>query len=165
MENKICAFCGQEFTPNNGKQKCCCRKCNVKLWRKNNPEKAKELERRQNEKRKGIKRYNSEKRKEWYSKKREDKEWVRKINDQYNKRREKIQQYLRDYKTSKGCADCGYNGHHVALQFHHIDGNEKEFNVCNAKSIKQAKEEIEKCIVLCANCHAIRTYNKIQNNK
>ncbi|MBK5243160.1 hypothetical protein [Clostridium sp.] len=157
---KICENCGIEFEPNSGKQVCCSRKCNVEKWRKLNPEKTKESQHRNDEKRKGIYRYNSETRKVWYKNKSDDIEWKTKINNQSNFRRIKVQEYLRDYKIEKGCSDCGYNEHHVALQFHHISGV-KEINVCNAKSITQAKKEIKKCIVLCANCHSIRTYNEL----
>lgn len=72
-----------------------------------------------------------------------------------------VQEYLRAYKVSLGCFDCGYQNHHAALEFDHILGN-KELNVCNAKSINQAKKEIEKCQVVCSNCHKIRTFNRLQ---
>ena len=163
---KICAYCGSEFTPNNGKQKCCSQNCNVMLWRKNNSDKDKKSQEKQNEKRKieranGIKRYNSEVRKEWYKNKSNDANWKDKINTQYNDRRAKIQEFIRSYKLSKGCTDCGYNKHHAALEFDHVTG-EKKFNVCNARSIMQAKGEIEKCEVVCSNCHKIRTFERLQ---
>jgi hypothetical protein len=41
----------------------------------------------------------------------------------------------------KICKNCGKG-------FDHIKG-EKEFNVCNAKSVNQAKKEIKKCEVVC----------------
>jgi predicted nucleic acid-binding Zn-ribbon protein len=157
---KICVNCGVEFVSNSGKQVCCSKKCNVEKWRKLNPEKDKQNQRRAEEKRKGVSRYNSEVRKEWYRNKSTDEIWKDKINNQYNKRRQLIQEFIGEYKLSKGCADCGYNKHHVALDFDHVDG-EKELNVCNAKSIKQAKKEIEKCEVVCSNCHRIRTYNRL----
>ena len=62
---------------------------------------------------------------------------------------------------NQGCTDCGYNDHHAALEFDHVAG-EKELNVCNAKSVDQAKKEIEKCEVVCSNCHKIRTFNRLQ---
>lgn len=159
-EPRICEGCGKEFVPNTGKQVCCSEKCNVKKWRNKNPEKAKEAQKRADEKRKGVNRYNSETRKKWYREKRQDKDWVRKINQQYIERRNKIQEFIRRYKILKGCKDCGYKGHHAALEFDHINGD-KEINVCNAKSINQAKREIRKCDVVCANCHRIRTFGKL----
>jgi len=161
---KICAFCGVEFMPNNGKQKCCSRNCNVKLWRKNNPEKVKASEKKQNEKRKGINRYNPEVRKEWYNNKRKDKSWVEKIQEQERKRNLKVKNFMARYKILKGCADCGYKKHHVVLDFDHVKG-EKEINLAFAKSIEQAKKEIRKCEVVCSNCHRIRTYNRLHESK
>lgn len=158
---KICVNCGVEFTPKNGKQVCCSKRCNTEKWRKLNPEKFKESQRKNDEKRKGVSRYNSEVRKRWYKNKSSDSEFREKINEQYNERRSKTQDFLRTYKLSKGCKDCGYKKHHAALEFDHITG-EKEFNVCNAKSIKQAKEEIKKCEVVCSNCHKIRTFERLQ---
>jgi hypothetical protein len=52
------------------------------------------------------------------------------------------------------CSICGYNKCNKALQFHHLDPNEKEFRISNASSWKKAKVELEKCILVCANCHA-----------
>ncbi len=161
MESKICVNCGEEFIPNNGKQVCCSGKCNVSKWRNNNPDKAKEAEHRNNKKRRGVYRYNPEQRANWYANKKEDLEWKGKINSQSNERRNRVQEFIRNYKLEKGCADCGYKEHHAALDFDHIDG-EKELNVCNAKSISQAKNEIEKCEVVCANCHRIRTFERLQ---
>lgn len=159
---KTCENCGVEFVPTNGKQVCCSQRCNASKWRKLNPAKCKESQKRNNEKRRGVHRYNSTVRKEWYKKKSSDKSWRENLNIQYNARRMLIQEFIREYKLSRGCADCGYNKHHAALDFDHIKG-EKVFNVCNAKSIKQASEEMKKCEVVCANCHRIRTYERLQN--
>jgi len=77
-----------------------------------------------------------------------------------NKRAEKTRKFIANYKMEKGCADCGYNKHHSALEFDHINGD-KQINVCFSKSIAQAKKEIEKCEVVCANCHRIRSYKRL----
>lgn len=65
-----------------------------------------------------------------------------------------------DYKKRFGCKDCGYNEHHVALQFDHISGD-KKFNVSTAGSLRAFYEEAKKCEVVCANCHMIRTYARL----
>lgn len=66
-------------------------------------------------------------------------------------------------KTSAGCADCGYNQSPYALQFDHI-GNDKKESVSNLirsdYSWDTIMKEIDKCEVVCANCHAIRTQNR-----
>ena len=65
-------------------------------------------------------------------------------------------------KSNLKCNRCGED-HIATLQFHHIDPTKKEINVgvmINTYSIKTIKKEIEKCEVLCANCHTIHHYNE-----
>ncbi len=81
-----------------------------------------------------------------------------------NHRAKKIKEFIAKYKLSRGCKDCGYRKHHSALDFDHIRGV-KKLNVCFAKSISQAKIEIKKCEVVCANCHRTRTYNRLKHMK
>lgn len=60
------------------------------------------------------------------------------------------------------CADCGWRGNQAAFQFHHSDPRRKDFvigNVAN-KSWDVIKNELGKCVLLCANCHAIRHSTK-----
>ena len=75
-------------------------------------------------------------------------------NERTAKQHEKGRKFINDYKLSKGCAICGYNKCASALDFHH--NGDKKFTIgeksgCNLETLK---EEIEKCIVLCRNCHA-----------
>ena len=56
------------------------------------------------------------------------------------------------------CCKCGYNKYSAALEFHHLNPEEKEFSIGNFTShnnvnIQQAKEEVKKCVLLCSNCH------------
>jgi hypothetical protein len=77
-------------------------------------------------------------------------------------RKKAISEYLQEAKKQLCCADCGER-HPAALQFHHVNAEDKMFNVGDAirggRSLDTIKKEIEKCIVLCANCHLIRHYN------
>lgn len=60
------------------------------------------------------------------------------------------------------CAKCGWSGNQAALQFHHKDAKVKEFiigSVAN-KSWDSIKLEVRKCLLLCANCHAIEHSTK-----
>lgn len=54
------------------------------------------------------------------------------------------------------CNRCDWKGSIAAFEFHHTDDN-KEFNIGSAanKSWKVIKKEIEKCELLCSNCHRI----------
>lgn len=55
------------------------------------------------------------------------------------------------------CQICGYNRCNDSLEFHHIDPLEKTFTFAgiraNPKKWEQICDELEKCILLCANCH------------
>ena len=58
------------------------------------------------------------------------------------------------------CTDCGWAGHPVTLEFDHVRG-EKKHNVAAlllAAPMARVREEADKCELVCANCHAIRTY-------
>jgi ribosomal protein L44E len=74
-------------------------------------------------------------------------------------------QEIHKYQMEKGCMDCGYNEHPAALEFdHHVD-SEKSFNIgeqIGSRSRERLWEEIAKCDVVCANCHAIRTATRRQ---
>lgn len=67
---------------------------------------------------------------------------------------------IQQYKLDKGCADCGFNSHAAALEFDHLPEFEKKFNIgekMGSYSMATLLEEIAKCEIVCANCHAIRT--------
>ena len=65
------------------------------------------------------------------------------------------------YKLRMGCIDCGYNSHAEALDFDHIDPLSKTMPVSalitHHRRMEDILEEIEKCEVVCSNCHRIRT--------
>jgi len=77
---------------------------------------------------------------------------------QYYKRN---RNFLNDYKSNLKCFECGET-HLATLDFHHTDPTGKEFGVANfgGKSITKIKDEIKKCIVLCANCHRKLHWNE-----
>jgi len=56
------------------------------------------------------------------------------------------------------CKDCGWHGNQAALQFHHSNPEKKDFIIGNVANKKWEiiKDELKKCVLLCANCHAIR---------
>lgn len=109
-----------------------------------------------------------------------DKETIREYNRQYHlknwpqrkarhqeskrKRRATLALWLRTYKKTLSCIKCDEN-HPACLDFHHKNGKEKDAKVANMVSegfaIKTIIEEINKCIVLCRNCHAKEHYKII----
>lgn len=71
------------------------------------------------------------------------------------KRRRKVKKLLVEYKG--GCCEkCGYNKCVDALEFHHIDPTQKDFGIGSkghCRSLESMKKEVDKCIMVCANCH------------
>ncbi|HEY1074630.1 MAG TPA: hypothetical protein VGE59_02925, partial [Patescibacteria group bacterium] len=71
-------------------------------------------------------------------------------------RKKSIAEKLAFLKSSKSCCVCGESSS-VCLDFHHLDDKTKSFNLSDVKSwgwsMKKVEAEIEKCVVLCANCH------------
>lgn len=80
----------------------------------------------------------------------------RKYNIQaVSKRRRAIKALAIEYKGGK-CQICGYSKYQGALELHHIDPKQKEFSISrrgHSRSWERVKREIEKCILVCANCH------------
>jgi 5-methylcytosine-specific restriction endonuclease McrA len=71
------------------------------------------------------------------------------------KRRKKIRQMAIKYKGGQ-CELCGYDRCFEALEFHHQDSSKKDFSISSrgyTRSWDKVKEELDKCILLCANCH------------
>ncbi len=60
-----------------------------------------------------------------------------------------------EYKGGK-CERCGYDRCMEALEFHHLDPIHKDFNISSkgyTRSWKKVQSELDKCVMLCANCH------------
>lgn len=65
--------------------------------------------------------------------------------------------WLNDYKKRCGCSRCGVTDPRV-LDFHHEKGEDKLFTISGTRreaGSERIMKEIEKCVVLCANCHRI----------
>jgi transposase len=55
------------------------------------------------------------------------------------------------------CILCGYSEHEGALHFHHLDPSQKRYTLSgcgHTRNLAEALAEAEKCVLLCANCHA-----------
>jgi hypothetical protein len=70
-------------------------------------------------------------------------------------------QIIKEEKLKRGCECCGYNFHHSALDFDHIDPKQKIRDIAkmHTTSFKLLYAEMAKCQVLCANCHRIKTHD------
>ncbi len=72
-----------------------------------------------------------------------------------NIRRLRLKKKLVDFKGDV-CQICGYSRCLVALDFHHIDGSTKEFELSErglTRRWEKIVEEAKKCLLVCANCH------------
>jgi hypothetical protein len=74
-------------------------------------------------------------------------------NSKAKKRREEGAEFINSLKTK--CSACGYNECKQALQFHHTDDN-KLFGISSGRKHSRINllKELDKCVLLCANCHA-----------
>jgi transposase len=73
-----------------------------------------------------------------------------------SRRRRRVKRILVE-EAGGACAICGYDEWIGALQFHHRDPQDKEFEISGAgitRSLDRARNEARKCVLLCSNCHA-----------
>jgi DNA-binding transcriptional ArsR family regulator len=73
-----------------------------------------------------------------------------------SRRRRRLKQLLVAAAGGR-CCICGYDRHIGALQFHHREGQDKEFGVADrgfTRSLEAVSAEAAKCVLLCANCHS-----------
>jgi hypothetical protein len=72
-------------------------------------------------------------------------------------RGQKNKNFLKEFKKGKSCEQCGYNTDSRILVFHHKNRENKKFelNTYGVRSLETIKKEIDKCILLCPNCHHI----------
>jgi hypothetical protein len=76
------------------------------------------------------------------------------FNARSKERQQSIKRRAVEYKGGK-CQRCGYQGHIASYDFHHKNPKEKSFTISVFKnwSFWRIKSELDKCILLCANCH------------
>jgi hypothetical protein len=72
------------------------------------------------------------------------------------RQKQRKHQWINDFKAEKGCSTCKESDFNC-LEFHHLNRSEKEYDISRMVSDNVGDErilkEIERCIVLCANCH------------
>lgn len=78
-------------------------------------------------------------------------------------RKKSLKHMLIEYAGGK-CQKCGYDNCDNALHFHHKNPEDKEFGIARARldgekfTIEKVLVEVDKCDLLCANCHAEEHY-------
>lgn len=77
-------------------------------------------------------------------------------------RTSKLRTWVAEIKESMPCTDCQLYWPSYVMQWDHIPGTNKVRDVSKlcgqGASRKRIQEEIDKCELVCANCHAIRTH-------
>lgn len=91
---------------------------------------------------------------EWYQ---DHKEYKKAESAKYNKLATiKIRNLLHEYKSERGCSMCDEKDP-ICLEFHHRNEKKKLFNIGayskHRHSWSNILKEIEKCDLVCANCH------------
>lgn len=92
-------------------------------------------------------------------KRREDPEYVDSFN---HKRREELRVAKAKAVQEMGgkCQDCGGVFHQSAYDFHHLDPSVKDDNPSRLLRTSKGREELKKCVLLCANCHRLRHFTE-----
>jgi hypothetical protein len=90
-----------------------------------------------------------------------------KVKDSTKEKKSSLRKQWRAFKTTLSCSKCGFN-HPAAMDFHHKDPKNKLGSVNQFISdgrFKAALDEVQKCVVLCANCHRIHHHDERQAKK
>ncbi len=86
-----------------------------------------------------------------------------KVMERKRQRQREMLDWFRRYKSTLICVDCGIK-HPAVLCFHHRNPKNKDFTISDdisrVTSIKRLRNEIEKCDVVCMNCHAKRHWKE-----
>lgn len=84
----------------------------------------------------------------------EDEERKSRNYERVKSHRQKVKEKAISYKGNH-CEKCGYDKCSWAFDFHHLDKNKKDFTLssCLTLSWDKIKKELDKCIMICANCH------------
>lgn len=72
-----------------------------------------------------------------------------------NIRRRRLKKTMVNYKGGE-CQFCGYSKYVGAIDFHHVDSTSKKFGLSMDqmyRSWETVKKELDKCVIVCANCH------------
>lgn len=72
------------------------------------------------------------------------------------KRRQKLKDVV-NLRKDQGCHFCGYNKCYASMDMHHVNPDEKKFDISNGLrdtvKVELLVEELDKCIPICRNCH------------
>lgn len=79
-------------------------------------------------------------------------------------RRTKFRKYMQAAKENAVCMDCGVHYPYYVMDFDHRPDENKQFDISNINEIPSMEaliEEINKCDIVCSNCHRHRTWTRL----
>lgn len=101
--------------------------------------------------------YQQEYNKKWYKENRIER------RKEIENRKEEIRKWFESLKRNMKCSKCEED-HPSCIEFHHIDPRKKDLDISlmvkDGYSKRRIREEMEKCIILCSNCHRKVHYNQ-----
>lgn len=142
----ICKICGGEFIATRKKRKTCGKMCGNK-WRGQNRKPIID-NKMQCARCKQIKPLT-----DFYYRNETPRAWCKQCDNITTVERQILRK--QEFVRLKGgkCQKCGYDKCKGALAFHHTDPSKKEFRISKMHSLEKMLPELDKCILLCANCH------------
>ena len=82
--------------------------------------------------------------------------------DSLKQHRQHVRSVVNRWKEMKGCSACGFKGKHYQLDLDHVDPSTKYGQNHRAYEpnwrMERIKQELAKCVILCANCHREKTF-------
>ena len=87
---------------------------------------------------------------------------IKEERNEYQRRRRDKRKDLLVERFGDRCHDCGGTFHKCMYDFHHVNPLEKKFEIAPAldRNWNTILEEVDKCVMLCSNCHRLRHYNE-----
>lgn len=97
---------------------------------------------------------------EHYNNRKKDPEIRKRLTEQGKQRARETKEKIVDYYGNK-CYDCGESFPNCCYDVHHIDPDTKDFNLSAKRAFDtELINELEKCVLLCSNCHRIRHFKE-----
>lgn len=83
-------------------------------------------------------------------------------------KKQQAKAFIAEIKSRAACADCKQHFHHVAMDFDHVRGSKRKAiadMVAVGCSVDSIMDEVAKCEVVCANCHRVRTFERLSRDR
>lgn len=106
--------------------------------------------------------YDAEYQRKWYKENR--KAHLERVKARNKAYKAEMREFIKTLKATTPCTDCGVFYPSYVMQFDHCRGEKiMEVSVMVSKmwSRENIQAEIDKCDIVCANCHAIRTHTRL----